>query len=76
MLHLIWTKDNSSTSEDGKELKGVRSKLLEVYRMLYFDPVPDLPPTEQVKRIARNMIESVIYSLSLHHSTQKETLYQ
>ncbi|KIJ62112.1 hypothetical protein HYDPIDRAFT_30664 [Hydnomerulius pinastri MD-312] len=30
MLHLIWTKDNNQTSEDGKELKGVRSRLLEL----------------------------------------------
>jgi len=36
MLHLIWSKDNNSMSEDGKELKGVRSRLLECYRNLYF----------------------------------------
>ena len=59
MIHLIWTKDNSSTNEDGKELKGVRSKLVEVYRILYFDPVPDLEPKQQVNRIAKNMIECV-----------------
>lgn len=57
MLHLIWTKDNSSTGEDGKELKGVRSKLLEVYRSIYFDPVADLEPKQQVNRIAKHMIE-------------------
>jgi condensin complex subunit 1 len=59
MLHLIWHKDNSSTSEDGKELKGVRSRLLECYRMLYFDPLPDMEPKQQVNRIAKNMIEWV-----------------
>lgn len=58
MIHLIWTKDNSATSaEDGKELKGIRSKLVEVYRLLYFDPLPDLDPKQQVNRIAKNMIE-------------------
>jgi condensin complex subunit 1 len=56
MLHLIWQKDNNATSEDGKELKGVRSRLLEVYRSLYFDPLPDMEPKQQVNRIAKNMI--------------------
>lgn len=59
MLHLIWSKDNSSTSEDGKELKGIRSRLLECYRNLYFDPIPDMEPKQQVNRIAKNMIEYV-----------------
>ena len=62
MLHLIWSKDNnSSTSEDGKELKGVRSRLLECYRSLYFDPLPDMEPKQQVNRIAKNMIEYVYF---------------
>ena len=59
MLHLIWSKDNSSMSEDGKELKGIRSRLLECYRNLYFDPLPDMEPKQQVNRIAKNMIEYV-----------------
>jgi condensin complex subunit 1 len=59
MLHLIWSKDNTSMSEDGKELKGVRSRLLECYRNLYFDALPDLEPKQQVNRIAKNMIECV-----------------
>jgi len=59
MLHLIWSKDNSSMSEDGKELKGVRSRLLECYRSLYFDPLPDMEPKQQVNRIAKNMVECV-----------------
>lgn len=57
MLHLIWTKDNNATSEDGKEVKGVRSRLLECYRSLYFDPIPDMEPKQQINRIAKNMIE-------------------
>lgn len=60
MLHLIWTKDNSTmTSEDGKELKGIRSRLLECYRSLYFEPLPDanMNAKEQVNRISKNMIE-------------------
>ncbi len=59
MLHLIWSKDNSSLSEDGKELKGIRSRLLECYRSLYFDVLPDMEPKQQVNRIAKNMIEYV-----------------
>ncbi len=42
-------------SEDGKELKGVRSRLLECYRSLYFD----MEPKQQVNAIAKNMIECV-----------------
>ena len=57
MLHLIWSKDNNATSEDGKELKGVRSRLLECYRSLYFDALPDMEAKQQVNRIAKNMIE-------------------
>ncbi len=58
MLHLIWTKDNNSTSsEEGMDGKGVRASLIEVYRSLYFDVVPDLAPKQQVNRIAKNMIE-------------------
>jgi condensin complex subunit 1 len=60
MLHLIWTKDNSGTnSEDDKELKGVRSRLIECYRGLYFDPIEDADPKQQTNRIAKNMIEYV-----------------
>ncbi|EEB87753.1 hypothetical protein MPER_14771 [Moniliophthora perniciosa FA553] len=58
MLHLIWRKDNSTTSEDGKELKGIRSRLLECYRTIYFDPIEGLDGTAQVNRIAKNMIDS------------------
>lgn len=57
MVHLIWTKDNTSAGEDGKELKGIRAKLLECYRSLYFEPMPDLEPKLQVNRITKNMIE-------------------
>ena len=57
MLHLIWSKDNNSMSEDGKELKGVRSRLLECYRELYF--AADEEPKQQVNMIAKNMIECV-----------------
>ena len=58
MLHLIWTKDvNTTSSEDGMDGKGIRASLIEVYRSLYFDVVPDLTPKQQVNRIAKNMIE-------------------
>ena len=59
MIHLIWSKDNSSTTEDGNELKGIRSRLIECYRNLYFDPLPDMEPKQQVNRIAKNMIQYV-----------------
>ena len=63
MLHLIWMKDNnSSSSEDGKELKGIRQRLLECYRLLYFDPIADLEPKDQVNRIAKNLVEYVCLS--------------
>jgi condensin complex subunit 1 len=58
MLHLIWKKDDSATAED-KELKGVRQRLLEVYRNLYFEAVEGLDARGQVSRIAKNIIESV-----------------
>ncbi|EMD38787.1 hypothetical protein CERSUDRAFT_133306 [Gelatoporia subvermispora B] len=73
MLHLIWSKDNSATSEDGKELKGVRSRLLECYRSLYFDPLPDLDPKQQVNRIAKNMIE-LTYEATLAELTSLEEM--
>jgi hypothetical protein len=59
MLHLIWSKDNNSMSEDEKELKGIRSRLLECYRDLYFAALPDMEPKQQVNRIAKNMIECI-----------------
>ncbi|OJA20254.1 hypothetical protein AZE42_02694 [Rhizopogon vesiculosus] len=73
MLHLIWHKDNSSTSEEGKELKGIRSRLLECYRMLYFDPLPDMEPKQQVNRIAKNMIE-LTYDATLAELTSLEEM--
>ncbi|SNX84253.1 related to YCS4 - subunit of condensin protein complex [Melanopsichium pennsylvanicum] len=57
MVHLIWTKDNTLVMEDGSQLKGVRSRLIEVYRALYFDARADLNAKDNVARIAKNMIE-------------------
>ena len=67
MIHLIWTKDNNSTvhvEESGPaaggsavEGRGVRATLIESFKSLYFDVVPDLTPKQQVSRIAKNMIE-------------------
>ncbi|KAF8556860.1 hypothetical protein OG21DRAFT_1506074 [Imleria badia] len=73
MLHLIWSKDNNQTSEDGKELKGVRSRLLECYRSLYFDPLPGIEPKQQVNRIAKNMIE-LTYDSTLAELTSLEEM--
>lgn len=58
MLHLIWSKDNS-TVEDGQEIRSVRARLIECYRSLYFDPLRDLSPVDNVNRITKNMISSV-----------------
>lgn len=57
MLHLIWTKDNNATAGDEGEGKGIRGSVIECYRSLYFDVVPDLSPKQQVNRITKNMIE-------------------
>lgn len=55
MLHLIWAKDNS-TVEDGKEVKGVRSRVIECYRKLFLDPLADLSLEDNIARTTRNMI--------------------
>lgn len=57
MLHLIWSKDTGGTTEEEKEVKGVRLRLIECYRNIYFDPVAGLDPKSQINRIAKNMIE-------------------
>ncbi|KAM6490435.1 hypothetical protein JOM56_014108 [Amanita muscaria] len=78
MLHLIWHKDNNSTtSEDGKELKGIRFELLECYRNLYFEPPPDteVDAKAQVNRIAKNMIE-LTYDATLAELTSLEEMMQ
>ena len=58
---MIWAKDDSATTEDGAVLKGIRSRLLECYKSLYFEPLDGIEPKQQVNRIAKNMIE---YALS------------
>ncbi|GAA5829706.1 hypothetical protein JCM3766R1_001272 [Sporobolomyces carnicolor] len=68
MLHLIWTKDEAAPTasaatggeegEDGqKEVKGIRSRLIECYSSLYFEPPSDLPRKDQIAFVARNVIE-------------------
>ncbi len=66
MMHLIWTKDDSATSEDGEKLKGIRPRVLECYRSLYFEPLPGIEPKQQVNRIAKNMIEYARSLLLVH----------
>ncbi len=73
MVHLIWTKDNTLVMEDGTSLKGVRSRLIEVYRSLYFDPLPDLPTQVNVARITKNMIERT-FGATLAELTSYEQL--
>lgn len=65
MLHLIWSKDEATTTEeDGKEIKGIRSRLIECYSQLYFEPVMDLSPKDQISRVAQNVIEYVTFPWS------------
>ncbi|TYJ51842.1 hypothetical protein B9479_007560 [Cryptococcus floricola] len=73
MLHLIWTKDNNATAGEENEGKGVRGSVIECYRSLYFDVVPDLSPKQQVNRIAKNMIERT-YNATLAELTSLEEL--
>ncbi|WWC57912.1 uncharacterized protein I303_100447 [Kwoniella dejecticola CBS 10117] len=84
MLHLVWTKDNNAppptTNEDGTPAtggenvgKGIRANLIDCYRSLYFDVVPDLAPKQQVNRIAKNMIERT-YGATLAELTSLEEL--
>jgi condensin complex subunit 1 len=77
MIHLIWTKDNTSTSSAPSEVaeaeKGIRGSLIETYKSLYFDVVPDLNPKQQVNRIAKNMIERT-YDATLAELTSLEEL--
>lgn len=65
MLHLIWTKDNSAVVEDGKELKGIRARVIECYKGLYFEasPDPDMTAKQQISRITKNMIQWVVFSV-------------
>ncbi|KDR79872.1 hypothetical protein GALMADRAFT_222814 [Galerina marginata CBS 339.88] len=74
MLHLIWNKDSgSSTAEEGAEVKKIPQRLLECYRNIYFDPIPDLEPKEQVNRIAKNLIERT-YEATLAELTSLEEM--
>ncbi|GAA5999124.1 condensin subunit YCS4 [Rhodotorula paludigena] len=72
MLHLIWTKDEAAPSataagagaavgdgaDDGeRETKGIRSRLIECYSQLYFEPPENLSEKDQVAFVARNVIE-------------------
>jgi condensin complex subunit 1 len=68
MLHLIWQKDNNTTSDDGAQIKGVRQGLLDCYNALYFEPVAGMEPRQQINRIAKNMIESVESLIPMHHA--------
>ncbi|KAF5330160.1 hypothetical protein D9611_010625 [Ephemerocybe angulata] len=74
MIHLIWVKDNNTTAgEDGKEVtKGVRQKLMECYKFLYFDPI-DIEPRAQIKRISKNLIERT-YEATLAELTSLEEM--
>lgn len=73
MLHLIWTKDETANTaaatataaadgeDEVKETKGVRSRLIECYSQLYFEPPEALPEKDQIAFVARNVIECVSF---------------
>ena len=74
MIHLIWSKDNNSlVMEDGKELKGIKSRLIEVYRSLYFEPLPMLNARDNINRVARNLVERT-FGATLAELTSLEEL--
>ena len=74
MLHLIWSKDNT-VIEDGKEVKGVRARLIDTYKSLYLEPIQDLSitPQQQVSRIAKNLIQ-MTFNATLAELTSLEAL--
>lgn len=52
--------------DDGeKEVKGIRSRLIECYSQLYFEPPDELSDKDQVAFVARNVIECAPLSPSL-----------
>ncbi|KAF9528388.1 non-SMC mitotic condensation complex subunit 1-domain-containing protein [Crepidotus variabilis] len=80
MLHLIWSKDNeasTSTAEDGVQVKGIRQRLLETYRILYFQPIPGpdglIDKKAEVNRITKNLIERT-YGATLAELTSLEEM--
>lgn len=72
MLHLVWAKE-SSTMEDGAVVRGVRDRLVECYRQLYFEALADLSPTQNVDRISNNLIE-LTHGATLAELTSLEEL--
>ncbi|WWC67026.1 uncharacterized protein I206_100933 [Kwoniella pini CBS 10737] len=76
----VATTSATVTNEDGNPAtgmesggKGIRANLIDCYRSLYFDVVPDLAPKQQVNRIAKNMIERT-YGATLAELTSLEEL--
>ncbi|KIY43890.1 ARM repeat-containing protein [Fistulina hepatica ATCC 64428] len=62
MIHLIWVKDNTTNTaatgeDDVKDVRGVRSKLLDCYHTLYFDEDERQTDSANAKMIAKNMIQ-------------------
>jgi len=89
MLHLIWTKDDAPASaaaasgagaqgdgaDDGeREVKGIRSRLIECYSQLYFEPPENLSDKDQVAFVARNVIECVLVPAPPRPSSRSDLL--
>ncbi|CAE6447473.1 unnamed protein product [Rhizoctonia solani] len=73
MIHLIWSKDTGGNPDEDKEVKGVRLRLIECYRHIYFDPRAGLDPKSQINRVAKNMIE-LTYNSTVAELTSLEEL--
>ncbi|CAE6439777.1 unnamed protein product, partial [Rhizoctonia solani] len=73
MIHLIWSKDTGGNPDEDKEVKGVRLRLIECYKHIYFDPRAGLDPKSQVNRVAKNMIE-LTYDSTVAELTSLEEL--
>lgn len=67
MLHLIWTKD---TSDEGK---GIKMKLLDCYRTLYFEFDGRLSRRDNINTTARNLIH-LTFNTTLAELTSLERL--
>ncbi|KAJ7587166.1 non-SMC mitotic condensation complex subunit 1-domain-containing protein [Mycena floridula] len=73
MIHLIWTKDDSASTEETEGVTGICSRVLTCYKALFFDPMPDSNPRTEVSRVARAMME-LTHEASLAYLTSLEEM--
>lgn len=68
MLHLIWSKETA-----GEEVKSVRSRLIECYRLLYLSEDHSLSEKESINSMTRNLI-TLTYSATFADLTSLEAI--